>query len=144
MLILIRNGLFVEVSSIVKWSSVCTCLFMETHRFVKEYSGWYIDLPAYLAQGGSKGDLAMVAGADTMLDIMAEGKNEVTISIDTQPFPKADLLELVEVCSPSMGGGYYVLHTYQQKAIEHRMWLCDVTNFVFGNLPKHIYIRKER
>ena len=45
---------------------------MQTHRFYKEeHGGWYIDLPAYLEQGGAKGDLAMVAGADTMLDIMA-------------------------------------------------------------------------
>lgn len=116
---------------------------METHRFIREESGWYIHLPAYLEQGGSKGDLAMVAGADTMLDIMAEGKNEVTIQLDTTPFKDADVLELVEVCSPAMGGGYYVLHTYNGKQIEHRMWLCAVTNFVFGNLPPKIYVQKK-
>lgn len=45
---------------------------MKTHTFYKdEYGGWYMDLPEYLEQGGSKGDLAMVAGADTMLDSIA-------------------------------------------------------------------------
>jgi hypothetical protein len=115
---------------------------METHRFVKEGSCWYIDLPAYLEQGGSKGDLAMVAGADTMLDIMAEGTTSVTLKIDTKPFPQADLLELTEVCHPSQGGGYYMLHTYNNKAINHCMWLCAVTNFVFGSLPSKIYLQK--
>lgn len=29
---------------------------MKQHRFLKEGSEWYIDLPEYLEQGGSKGD----------------------------------------------------------------------------------------
>jgi hypothetical protein len=37
------------------------------HRFVKEQSEWYIDLPEYLEAGGSKADLQMVSVADTML-----------------------------------------------------------------------------
>jgi hypothetical protein len=115
---------------------------MDQYRFIKEGSGWYIDLPEYLEQGGNKGDLAMVAGADTMLDIMAEEKESVEIQLDTKTFNNADLLELVEVCEPAMGGGYYVLHTYNGKRINHRMWLCAVTNFVFGHLPERIYVKK--
>ena len=52
---------------------------MKEHRFVREGMGWYIDLPEYLLQGGDKGDLQMVSGADTMLDIIAEEKSEVTL-----------------------------------------------------------------
>ena len=115
---------------------------MENYRFIKENSGWYIDLPAYLEQGGNKGDLAMVAGADTLLDIMAQGKPEVTLRIALQPFENADHVELTEICSPTMGGGYYVLHSYNNEPIEYRMWLCGVTNFVFGYLPEHIYVQK--
>jgi hypothetical protein len=115
---------------------------MEQYKFLREGGGWYIDLPEYLEQGGSKGDLAMVAGADTMLDIMAEGNDSVEIQLDTKAFDDADLLELVEVCEPSMGGGYYVLHTFNGKPIHHRMWLCAVTNFVFGHLPERIYVKK--
>ena len=112
------------------------------HRFVKEGYDWYIELPEYLAAGGSKGDLAMVAGADTMLDIMAEGNGSVTLQIDTHPFPGADLVERTEICDPSMGGGYYLMPSFNGKPLQHRMWLCDVTNFVFGNLPEKIYIKK--
>lgn len=115
---------------------------MRTYRFVKESGGWYIDLPEYLAQGGSKADLAMVAGADTMLDIMAEERDEVTVTLDLKPFAGADLLELEEVCDPFIGGGYYVLYTYKGEPVNHRMWLCDVTNFVFGHLPEKIYVKK--
>jgi len=115
---------------------------MQQYRFVKEGGGWFIDLPEYLEQGGSKGDLAMVAGADTMLDIMAEGKKEIDIQLDTNFFENADVLELVEVCEPTMGGGYYILHTYNANPIHHRMWLCAVTNFVFGYLPEKIFVKK--
>jgi len=59
---------------------------MKQHRFVHEESGWYIDLPEYLEQGGSKGDLQMVSGADTMLDIIAGKENQVTLEIDNLAF----------------------------------------------------------
>jgi len=115
---------------------------MQQYRFVKEGGGWFIDLPEYLEQGGSKADLAMVAGADTMLDIMAEGKLHVDLRLSLDGDAEADLLELTEVCPPAVGGGYYLLHTYNGKAVNHRMWLCAVTNFVFGHLPTRIYVKK--
>jgi hypothetical protein len=64
--------------------------------------------------------------------IMAKGKKEVTRFISRMSFHKADHLELVEVCSPAVCGGYYVLHTYKQQLIEYCMWLYIVINFVFG------------
>ena len=115
---------------------------MRQYRFIREGFGWYIDLPEYLAAGGSKGDLAMVAGADTMLDLMAEGGDAVQLELDTKFFPASDLVELTEICDPAMGGGYYLMHTFGGKPVQHRMWLCDVTNFVFGHLPEKIYVRK--
>lgn len=116
---------------------------METHTFYKEdYGGWYIDLPEYLEQGGSKGDLAMVAGADTMLDIIANGEKKVTITIDTQPFEGADELLLTKLCEPSVGGGYYLLKWFEGKKVNHEMWLCAVTEFVFQAIPERIYIRR--
>ena len=36
----------------------------EQHRLSREDGGWYIDLPEYLEQGDSKGDLEMISGAD--------------------------------------------------------------------------------
>jgi hypothetical protein len=40
---------------------------MQIQTFIKEDNQWFIDLPEYLANGGAKGDLQMVAGADTNL-----------------------------------------------------------------------------
>ena len=112
------------------------------HRFIKEQSEWYIDLPEYLEAGGDKGDLQMVSGADTMLDIIAGDKNEVTIEIDTTPFDESDELKLTELCDPILGGGYYHLASFEGKEINQDMWLCEVTRFVFNDIPERIYIKK--
>lgn len=116
---------------------------MQTHRFIKEYGGWYIDLPQYLEEGGSKGDLAMVEGADTMLDHIAAGNDEVVLSLSEMPFEGADQLKLEALRDPMIGGGYYMLDHFEGKELRQRMWLCGVTEFVFGKMPDHIYLRRE-
>ncbi|MFT3826351.1 MAG: hypothetical protein QM731_20680 [Chitinophagaceae bacterium] len=115
---------------------------MQTHSFIKEGADWYIDLPEYIEQGGSKGDLAMVEGADTMLDIMAGGNTSVTLQLSEEAFDGADLLLRTELCEPYIGGAYYLLDTWEGKNINHNMWLCAVTEFVFGSLPEKIFIRR--
>ena len=115
---------------------------MKQHRFYREGGGWYIDLPEYLAQGGSKGDLAMVAGADTMLDIVAGRESSVTIQMDRQPFSGADELVLTQLCDPVMGGGYYLMKEFAGNNVSQNMWLCGVTEFVFGDMPERIYVKK--
>lgn len=116
---------------------------MQTHKFYKENSGgWYIDLPQYLEAGGSKGDLAMVAGADTMLDIVAEGRTVVTITTDTEPFEGADKVQLLKLCEPSMGGGYYLMSVFEGRGVHQEMWLWGVTEFVFGRMPVEIYLKR--
>jgi hypothetical protein len=80
---------------------------MKTYRFIKTGIEWYIDLPEFIEQGGSKGDLQMVEGADKMLDIMAESERSVILNISKEPFAGADVLELTEKCDAYTGGGYY-------------------------------------
>ena len=117
---------------------------MKQHRFMREGAGWYIDLPEYLGQGGSKADLEMVSGADTMLNIIAGGANEVTLQIDTRPFEGADELQLTELCDPVLGGGYYHMKFFEGKGVSQDMWLCEVTRFVFHDIPQKIYIKRVR
>jgi hypothetical protein len=114
---------------------------MDTHRFYKDGRSWYIDLPAYLEQGGNRGDLQMVDGADTMLEIMARGGEEVTVLISRDPFEGSDELILTEKCDSFVGGGYYLLKEYEGQIINQQMWLCAVTEFVFGDLPNRIYVK---
>jgi hypothetical protein len=116
---------------------------LETYTFLKTGNEWFIDLPGYIEQGGSQGDLQMVDGADTMLDIMAGENGSVTVTLDTKPFENADELVLIEKCDPLIGGGYYLMRTYRGQEMNRSMWLCQVTEFVFGDLPERIFVRQE-
>lgn len=117
---------------------------MKVHRFVHEDSGWYIDLPVYIAQGGSKGDLQMIDGADTLLDMIAGEETEVSLQIDRHHFPGADQLTLTGLCDPLIGGGNYHLKTFEGKKVAKDLWLCDVTRFVFGDIPEKIFVKRNR
>lgn len=116
---------------------------MNTYRFIKEGRDWYVDLPEYLANGGNKGDLQMVEGADKMLDSISEGKNEVFLAIDSVYFTGADELRLIERCDPFVGGGYYNLQIFEGREVNQTMWLCAVTEFVFGDLPERVFIKHD-
>jgi hypothetical protein len=115
---------------------------MKKYKFIKEGQAWYIDLPEFLEAGGSKGDLQMVEGADTMLDLISEDAKEVSLVLDREPFPGSDELTLIERCDPAIGGGYYNLQTFEGKEFNKTMWLCAVTEYVFGDLPDMIFIKR--
>ena len=109
-------------------------------RFYKEQDGkWHVDLPEWT---GSKADLQMVCGADTMLDIIAEDENEVNLELSIEPFENADKLELLSVSNLEESGAFYILKTYKNFNFNLDIWLCAVTLFVFKTYPKVIYLRK--
>ena len=102
--------------------------------FYKEPHGtWYIDLPEY---PGPKGDLAMVAGADDMLDYLAKGGKQVEVEMSELPFDGALVLDLVRIGEPG-GGAYYKPVNYSIQSV----WLCDVTIFALQKFPEKIYFR---
>lgn len=117
---------------------------MKPYKFYKESDGrWYIDLPQYLEAGGDKADLEMVAGADTFLDIIAEGKTNVYALLSEQPFENCD--ELTRIHRDTFSGSYYLLQRYRETVFDNfEMWLCDVTAYVFGGkFPDTIYFAVE-
>jgi hypothetical protein len=116
---------------------------LKTYKFVKTGDEWFIDLPEYIEQGGSASDLQMIDGADTMLDVMADKSASVTLTLSREPFDGADELVLTEKCDPDIGGGYYLMKRYKGQEINQSMWLCHVTEFVFGDLPERIFVRQE-
>ena len=87
---------------------------MKSYKFIKTGQEWYIDLPEFLEQGGSIGDLQMVDGADKMLDMMAGIESTVVLHIAKEPFNGADNLTLIEKCDPYIGGGYYIMKQYER------------------------------
>jgi hypothetical protein len=117
---------------------------MKTYRFIKSGADWYIDLPEFIEQGGSMDDLQMVEGADKMLDMMAENTTAVELNIDEKPFEGADELTLTERCDPYIGGGYYLMKKYEGQEVNRTMWLCQVTQFVFDDIPPRIFVKRKR
>ena len=114
-------------------------------RFYREDEKWYADYPAW---DGPKSDLEMVCGADTMLDIAAQGENECHIKLSDVPFVIDDLepiprnaFKLIKINdTPDIGGAMYRMTEWYGIKYDFEVWLCYVTEHVFGNLPEIIYI----
>jgi len=102
-------------------------------KFYKEDDNrWYAFIPEW---EGDKEELEMVCGADILLDLIAQGDSEVTVSfsIDEESRNKLELESIDE------SGGYYNLKFYNDIEYNLPVWLCNVTKFVFGDFPKIIY-----
>lgn len=113
---------------------------MNSYKFYKNELGWFVDLPDWK---GEVWELQMVRGADTFLDILAQGENEIYVTLSKYPFDGSDTLHyecqgLLE--GPEIGeGAWYFLNEYKGIPYNLRMWLCDVTKFVFNEFPMKIY-----
>lgn len=117
---------------------------MRTFKFYKESdSRWYVDLPEW---EGAKADLEMVSGADSFLEIMAEGDAQVDVILTTYSFSGADELTMTKlgrIENWELGtGAWYKLSKYRGIEFDLEMWLCDVTKFVFGDFQTKIYFSK--
>ena len=111
---------------------------MRNFKFYKEETGrWYVDLPEW---EGSKADLELVSGADTMLEYMSEGENHVWLILSEENFEGSDKLEFIRLATEVENGAFYKLEKYKGIEINLEMWLCDVTKFVFGDFPKIIHL----
>jgi hypothetical protein len=120
--------------------------------FVKEGGLWYADLPEFLEAGlGDRNNLLMVAGSDTFLDMLSRNGRHIRLRISDRPFTgyaismdiesiglDRDLLEAVGH-NPVDYGAYYQVTTLDGKPFAHRLWLCPVTEYVFGRYPERIY-----
>ncbi len=114
---------------------------MRKFKFYKEWNGrWYVDLPEW---PGTKADLEMVAGADAMLEYMAEGENEVLAYISETEFECAETLKLKGPADDIGSGAYYFMKRYRGIEINLDLWLCDVMKFLYdGGFPKVLFITK--
>jgi hypothetical protein len=103
---------------------------MIKYRFYKKDElSWYIDLPEY---PGNIDDLMMVAGADKMLDQLAKDSNEVMLHVSEVKFPGSRTLKLTGLTG-NEGANYMTGND--------KIWLCGVTEYVFGYYPKQIFFK---
>lgn len=126
----------------------------KTLLFNKESGIWHIDLPDFLEMGlGTKADLMMVDGADTFLDKLSKNTNSVKVFVSVHRYDgfearisminkgmNTDLL-VQKGHAPVDYGAYYKLDVFNGAQGDHVLWLCPVTEYVFGgSYPKMIWL----
>ena len=79
--------------------------------------------------------------ADHLFELMAQGKGEVMVQVEKEPFHKSAVLKLTSLCTTSPGGGYYQLFNHRGKLILSRLWLCDMPLVLFGDIPEKIFVK---
>lgn len=129
-----------------------------TKKFYREDGRWYIDLPEFIELGlGNKNNLLMVDGADTLLDILAGNKpnksadgTEVNVIFGNEPFDGHTHTLNKKVMGKNQSLLDYLGHApvdygayYDVKELDgHQVWLCPVTEYVFGGgYPETIYLK---
>ena len=111
---------------------------MKSYRFYKEGDNWFIDLPEW---GGDKWDLQMVSGADVFLDILSQGEPETWVCLSETPFDGCEILEYQHDGFEEGSGAWYMLKHNMTLPYDLKMWLCDVTLFLFNKFPHIIYFK---
>lgn len=114
---------------------------IKTIKFYREDSNWYAFLPDL---NHTKEECQMVAGADTMLDILAQGDDEIYLKFGDEPFDGAECINLIhETPDYADGGGEYLITSLKGFDLDFQIWLCNVTKSVFNTdkMPLKIYIR---
>ena len=127
----------------------------KTLSFYKELGIWYADLPAFLEAGmGTKANLMMVDGSDTFLDYLSNNSSKATLKISTHQFEGSEaVLNKIRIgmnkgLLDNIGhafvdyGAYYKVDSYKGETLDHQLWLCPVTEYVFeGGYPETIFIK---
>jgi hypothetical protein len=130
-------------------------IITKTLSFYKEAGIWYADLPAFLEAGlGTKSNLMMVDGSDTFLDYISNNQAKATLKISTEKFDHSDaVLNKIGIgmnkgLLDNIGhalvdyGAYYLVEKFKERSLNHQLWLCPVTEYVFeGGYPETIYIK---
>lgn len=113
-------------------------------RFNKEKDGcWYVDFPHWPF---SHDNLAMVSGADKMLELLSDG--DLFVKVSVIPAKKKEqhdvYIELKQTEHSLFGGSTYQVkyEPFIQRFKRDTLWICPVTLFVLGHYPKFIYVKK--
>lgn len=110
---------------------------------------WYIDM----SWPGDRYNLAMVAGADKLLDYLSGNdrtqgkrvKNGARILVRPSQKPMPEMMEegyfeCVQQFAKTFGGATYKVNGLPDFTRE--IWICPVTLTVLGHYPKYIYIKQ--
>lgn len=110
---------------------------------------WYYDFKHW---GFDHGNLEMVAGADTLCELYAKGKDNLTVEIIASRKKRKlnnELYDEYKMIKPPKGLEWFdkiiIGRDYESTQMPtqnvDRMWICPVTLFVLGRYPNYIYIK---
>ena len=113
-------------------------------QFNKKKDGcWYVDFPHWPF---SHDNLAMVSGADKMLELLSDGDLYVKVSvIPAKKKGQHDgYIELEQTEFSLFGGSTYQVkyEPFNERFKKDTLWICPVTLTVLGHYPKYIYIKQ--
>lgn len=116
-------------------------MIKRTFKFEKNATNeWYMILPEWK---GDPEDLQMIEGADEWLDLLSITGEKVKLILSDKKFEDAEFLSLLRIREENLGGGgIYYLERYQGEKVDLKLWLCEVTRFVFAAIPQRIYFSK--
>jgi uncharacterized protein DUF6717 len=109
---------------------------MGVYHFLKGIKGWQLK-----QEKSRESNELILRDAEVLLKVLPIQENEVEIKMETLPFRKAGLLELVRIGTASPGGGYYRWFNRKGKLIQAELWLCDLPLLLFGDIPDKIFLR---
>jgi len=112
-------------------------------QFNKEKNGcWYVDFPHWPF---SHDNLAMVSGADKMLELLSNGNLFAKMSVipANEQEEHKGYIELEQTEHSLFGGSTYQVkyEPFIKRYKQDTLWICPVTLFVLGHYPKFIYIK---
>lgn len=108
-------------------------------RFFRQGDSWYADVPNHTLK-----ENRMVAGADSLLASMADGADEVCVTLSADVDDPGEYLIKLKRIEHDPWGATYLANIDGLKLLRPA-WLCNVTHDVFGGeLPKKIYIHSVR
>lgn len=99
--------------------------------------GWYADVPGHTLEENQ-----MVSGSDDFLEEVAQGRNEVTITV-SDSFDGESFIAKLVMKDHNKSGATYILTgpLARKREVEgFEIWICNVTHDVLGEHPKSIYI----
>ena len=113
-------------------------------QFNKEKNGcWYVDFPHWPF---SHDNLAMVSGADKMLELLSDGDLLVKVSVipTNKQQQHEGYIELRQTEHSLLGGSTYqvMYEQFVNRFKRDTLWICPVTLFVLGQYPKFIYVNR--
>jgi len=115
-------------------------MLKRTFKFHKNDKGeWWLTLPEWK---GDPENLQMIEGADQWLDLISNHTDKVEIEMSDEPFTNAETLTLLRIREENLGGGgIYYLETYRGEKQDLKLWLCEVTSFVFDYIPQKLFFK---